>query len=346
MDEPAGHRAVGDLAHANAWCGTTRRADRVRATLVASIESPTHGDRLSRQKVEFLAELVGHLERDRRRVGAQLVDSGDREVPEFAAKQAGTPCRPAPQISFRYSNGSPHDVQRYSARQAVAPNTDCRAVSGDAHRGQRTGWCRSDEGERDWAGRPHGYGMRWDDARSTEFLPTFLGNPVAGPGRARGWSAPRRRRIRRPPAGDEASLRITWSAGQPVYVGVIVTTACRPVTVTSRRMPRSATVSCGSSGSGTASAMRAGPRCRCLPRSPGRSGMGARQRSGARPARRVKVSRCPASPRRSSRRRPRRTAHAWPRKARRRAPHRTRRGSRSAERRHRRRRVGSRRPSR
>src|SRR4029453_8872228 len=91
MDEPAGHRAVGNLAHANARCGTTRRADRVRATLVTSIESPTNGDRLSRQKGKFLEEPVGHLERDRRRVGAQLVDSGDREAPELAASGRGRP---------------------------------------------------------------------------------------------------------------------------------------------------------------------------------------------------------------------------------------------------------------
>ena len=136
-----------------------------------------------------------------------------------------------------------------------------------------------------------------------------------------------------PASRRRSSRRISASAGQPVYVGVMVTTTCRLRRVTSRRMPRSASVSCGSSGSGTASAIaRARAPVLAAVTTSLRDGRG--QRSGARPAdapryRGVRLSsshlRAPTT----------RVAAAWLRKAPRRAPRRTRRGSRSAGRRHR-----------
>src|SRR5262249_54688686 len=117
------------LAHADAWGRASRRANGVRASLVTTVDDPTYGDRLSGPEGEFLGEISWHVERDRRRVGAQLVYSGNREVPEFAARGRG-------RLASRHLK-SPSDT-----RTVRGMTCSDRAHGTRSHRMRTAGLCR------------------------------------------------------------------------------------------------------------------------------------------------------------------------------------------------------------
>ena len=178
------------------------------------------------------------------------------------------------QWALKWSNGSRQERHTHSDLHAVDPNRLDSRVSSDPHCGQRTDERRA---------RPDRAARR----RTPRAWPSppRSSSPSSTPARAR---TPRRRAgSRRRSARRPGPSRIVSIAGQPEYVGVICT-CTRPwsSSVTSRRIPRSAIVTTGSSGSGRSAAIfQAAPSC-VTTSPPGASGAGAAsRRAGARGAR-------------------------------------------------------------
>ena len=134
-------------------------------------------------------------------------------------------------------------------RQGELPKSDRRRVRREAHRGQGTSSASAW-----WRSGPSGGGTM--PAAPSLARPSLVIHAVDHAGLSEVCTSTRSQ-----PAccnADTMSAAITSTAGQPRYVGVMVTVTHPDSTSTMRTMPRSPKVTSGISGSGTAAAICAG----------------------------------------------------------------------------------------
>ena len=178
VDEPGREHAAGDLADPDARRAAGGRADRVGAPVLDAVDDAAQRQRLPRLEVEQLAQVVGHVEGDGGGVVGQRLDVAHGQL---GGRSAGTGRHP--QISFTWSNGSRQSVQRYSALQAVEPNSETSSVAGESHCGQRT-WPRGRLRGSAGSGRPSRAPDRAGRCRPrTSAARPSRGDPVGRPGR-------------------------------------------------------------------------------------------------------------------------------------------------------------------
>src|SRR6185437_1455022 len=246
--EPAGDGAAGYLTDTDARRRPRRGADRVAAPLLAAAD----GQRLPGRERERARQVRGDAERDRGRVLGQRLDALDGEPVEVGAPGPVAGNRVARALGARAlvdgalvdralvdgalahraltpSKGSPQALQRCSDLQAVALNRAVSRVSGEPQRGQRadggaprvSGTGPARRGAGDGGAMPAAVSLRWPSA----VIQSVLQGGAS-------WVATVTRskptRCRR----ASTSAVISRIAGQPLYVGVIVTTIPPGVTST------------------------------------------------------------------------------------------------------------------
>ena len=92
-----------------------RRADGVRAALLLAVDGAAQGQRLARREVVVAAQVLGHLEGDRRGVVGERLDRRDGQgvegaatAPRLASARADSTAAADTQISLTWSKGSRH----------------------------------------------------------------------------------------------------------------------------------------------------------------------------------------------------------------------------------------------
>src|SRR5512139_650397 len=154
---------------------------------------------------------------------------------------------------LKWSKGSRQALHTHNDLQAVDPNRLNSRVSGDPHSGQRIDRVSGTgaPGSRAVGGAtPYSSSLR----RPSSLIQSVVHAGESTSSTVTSWYPS-------PASASITSARIASIAGQPEYVGVIVTWTCPwAETSTSRRIPRSSIVRTGISGSGTAPATCRGSR--------------------------------------------------------------------------------------